>query len=56
MPAGRRRGVRGADLPPLKGIVPAATWDPDLAAAVTACGVEVEEEAILDLLLDDLTL
>lgn len=46
----------GADLPPLRGIVPAATWDPDLAAAITACGVEVEEEASLDLLLPDLTL
>lgn len=38
----------------LKGAVPAATWDPDLAPAITEAGVEVEEEALLDLLLADL--
>lgn len=42
------------ELPPLKGAVPAATWDPDLASAITESGVEVEEEALLDLLLADL--
>jgi uncharacterized protein (TIGR02679 family) len=45
-----------AELPSLRGVVPAATWDPDLAPAVIASGVEVEEEAILDLLLPDLGL
>ena len=45
----------GLELPPLKGVVPAAAWDHDLAAAITDAGVEVEEEAILDLLLPDLT-
>lgn len=47
-----RRG--DAELPSLRGVVPAASWDPDLAPAITASGVEVEEEAILDLLLPDL--
>lgn len=42
------------ELPPLKGVVPAAAWDPDLAPAIAASGVEVEEEAILELLLPDL--
>lgn len=46
----------GAEPPPLRGVVPAATWDPDLAPAITASGVEVEEEAILGLLLPDLGL
>ena len=44
----------GIELPELKGVVPAATWDDELAAAITDSGVEVEEEAILDLLLPDL--
>jgi hypothetical protein len=44
----------GVVLPPLRGVVPAAAWDPGLAGAIMQCGVEVEEEAILDLLLPDL--
>jgi hypothetical protein len=46
----------GTESPPLRGVVPAATWDPDLAPAISASGVEIEEEAILDLLLPDLGL
>lgn len=40
---------------PLRGRVPAASWDPDLAEAIEACGVEVEEEHVLDVLLADLS-
>lgn len=39
---------------PLRGPVPDARWDPDLAPAVRACGVEIEEELVMDLLLEDL--
>lgn len=42
-------------LPPLRGgSVPEASWDRDLALAIEACGVEVEEEHVLDLLVADL--
>ncbi len=44
----------GTELPPLRGAVPEACWDPRLAPAVRAEGVEVEEELVIDLLLDDL--
>jgi uncharacterized protein (TIGR02679 family) len=47
-------GAVGVDLPPLRGSVPEAVWDPDLAPAITACGVEIEEELVLELLLNDL--
>ncbi len=39
----------------LRGVVPDAVWDADLAPAIRACGVEVEEEFVLDLLLSDLS-
>ena len=38
---------------PLRGRVPAASWDCDLAASIVACGFEVTEEHVLDDLLDD---
>lgn len=41
-------------LRPLRGVVPEAVWDPDLATAVRASGVEVEEELVIDWLLADL--
>lgn len=44
----------GASLRPLRGVVPEAVWDTDLAASVRECGVEVEEEFVIDLLLSDL--
>lgn len=40
--------------PPLRGRVPAATWDDKLAPAVEACGVEIQEETVLPVLLADL--
>lgn len=39
---------------PLKGPVPPACWDADLAPAIEAAGVEAEEELVIDLLLHDL--
>lgn len=41
-------------LRPLRGVVPEAIWDPELASAVRAAGVEVEEELVIDLLVADL--
>jgi uncharacterized protein (TIGR02679 family) len=38
----------------LKGRVPKACWDDELAPAMTAAGVEIEEELVLDSLLADL--
>lgn len=38
----------------LRGPVPAARWDAELAPAIERSGVEIEEELVLDLLLDDL--
>lgn len=38
----------------LRGPVPDAVWDPELAPSVRASGVEVEEELVIDLLLSDL--
>lgn len=38
----------------LRGQVPEASWDPDLAPAIRTCGVEVTEEHVLDCLLADL--
>jgi uncharacterized protein (TIGR02679 family) len=38
----------------LKGRVPTACWDDELAPAMTAAGVEIEEELVLDSLLADL--
>jgi uncharacterized protein (TIGR02679 family) len=40
---------------PLAGRVPAARWDEALAPAIERCGVEVEEEHVLQELLADLT-
>jgi len=47
-------GAGAARLRPLPERVPDAVWDPALAAAIVACGVEVEEEHVLGLLLGDL--
>jgi uncharacterized protein (TIGR02679 family) len=49
--------LRGQTRPPtpLRGRVPPASWDQDLAESITACGFEVTEEHVLDDLLDDLT-
>lgn len=44
----------GTGLRPLRGSVPDAVWDPDLAPAIRACGGEIEEELVLDLLMADL--
>lgn len=44
----------GGRLRPLRGPVPDACWDPELAPAVRSAGVEVEEELVVDLLLADL--
>ncbi len=41
--------------PPLTGPPTTAPWDPALAPALTALGVRVEEESVLDDLLNDLT-
>lgn len=49
-----RAAVNGTTPPSLRGPVPDARWDPDLAPSVRACGVEVEEELVLDVLLGDL--
>jgi uncharacterized protein (TIGR02679 family) len=49
-----RAAEAGTPLRPLRGLVPDACWDPALAPAIRACGVEIEEELILDLLLEDL--
>jgi uncharacterized protein (TIGR02679 family) len=48
---GEEDGVRCM---PLKGSVPAAWWDDDLAPAMRQAGVEVEEELVLGTLLADL--
>ncbi len=42
--------------PPLPGRVPAAKWDEDLAPALVACGFELQEEAVLEVLLADLAI
>ncbi|MGH9091804.1 MAG: DUF2399 domain-containing protein, partial [Acidimicrobiales bacterium] len=49
-----RVAAAGTTPPPLRGRVPGARWDPDLAPAVQAAGVEIEEELVMDLLLEDL--
>lgn len=49
-----RAATAGTVLRPLRGPVPDAVWDDQLAPAVRACGVEVEEELVLDLLVGDL--
>jgi len=49
-----RPGDSGKGLLPVKGRVPSACWDDDLAPAIRAAGVEVEEELVLDLLIEDL--
>ena len=49
-----RARVSGTSLRPLRGVVPDAVWDADLAASVRASGVEVEEELVIDVLLSDL--
>jgi len=47
-----RAGLGGAHLDP--GRATASPWDPQLAAAMTRSGVAVEEEAVVDVLVDDL--
>lgn len=49
-----RARASGTALRPLRGVVPDAVWDADLAASVRASGVEVEEEFVIDVLLSDL--
>jgi len=44
----------GRQLPKLRGPVPDATWDPALAPAIRSCGVKIEEELAIDVLLADL--
>lgn len=43
-----------ASLPPLEGAPVAASWDPDLAPAMERAGTAVEEEAVIEVLLEDL--
>ena len=38
----------------LRGVVPDACWDPELAPSIRRAGVEVEEEFVIDLLLRDI--
>jgi uncharacterized protein (TIGR02679 family) len=45
----------GVALRPLRGTVPAACWDGELAPAINVAGVEVEEELVLDLLVADMS-
>jgi uncharacterized protein (TIGR02679 family) len=45
---------RGTPLQPLSGQLTAAEWDPELAPAMQAIGVGVQEESALELLLADL--
>ncbi len=47
-------GTAAGRLRPLRGAVPEACWEPQLASVVRAAGVEVEEELVLDVLLGDL--
>jgi uncharacterized protein (TIGR02679 family) len=49
-----RARASGTALRPLRGVVPDAVWDVELAPAIRACGVEVEEEFVIELLLADL--
>jgi uncharacterized protein (TIGR02679 family) len=49
-----RAASAGTALRSLRGPVPDACWNPRLAPAIRASGVEVEEELVIDLLLDDL--
>lgn len=49
-----RARASGTELRALRGVVPEAVWDADLAASVRACGVEVEEEFVIDVLRSDL--
>lgn len=46
--------ARTSGLRPVRGPVPEACWDRELAPAVRSAGAEVEEELVLDVLLDDL--
>lgn len=50
----RQASEAGTNLQPLRGSVPDASWDPDLAPSIRSSGVEVEEELVIDLLLEDL--
>jgi uncharacterized protein (TIGR02679 family) len=50
----RRAARTGTDLRPLRGAVPDACWDPELAPSIRLAGVEVEEEFVIDLLLSDI--
>lgn len=49
-----RAQAEGLALASLRGSVPDACWDPVLAPAIRACGVEVEEELVVTELLADL--
>jgi len=44
----------GVDLRPIRPPVPPACWDPHLAPAIRRCGVEVEEELVIEWLVDDI--
>ena len=49
-----RAALTATDLRPLRGTVPDACWDPELAPSIRRAGVEVEEELVIDLLVSDL--
>jgi uncharacterized protein (TIGR02679 family) len=49
-----RATLTATELRPLRGTVPDACWDPELAPAIRQAGVEVEEEFVIDLLLSDI--
>lgn len=49
-----RAALTATKLRPLRGAVPDACWDPELAPAIRHAGVEVEEELVIDLLLSDI--
>ncbi|MDP9074375.1 MAG: TIGR02679 family protein [Actinomycetota bacterium] len=50
----RRAADTATELRPLRGAVPDACWDPELAPSIRLAGVEVEEESVIDLLLSDI--
>ncbi|WP_369695778.1 DUF2399 domain-containing protein [Streptomyces coelicoflavus] len=49
-----RAQVRDTPTIPLTGPPAEAAWDPELAPTMTAVGIALHEEAVLDLLLEDL--
>jgi uncharacterized protein (TIGR02679 family) len=50
----RRAALTDTSLRPLRGTVPDACWDPELAPSIRRADVEVEEEFVIDLLLSDI--